>query len=191
MAKNSDKSILKGKVVLLGLTGSIAIYKSCELARRLKEEGAEVFCLMTQGAARFIAPLTFGALSGNAVETDLWDDKLWKMAHLECAEKANIYLIAPASANCLAKLANGFTDDIVSAAVSATRAPVLLAPAMHEGMWLNRATQANVKQLKSYGVHFVGPERGELLRGNIGWGRLAEVSSIISEIKKILARSAS
>ena len=182
----SQSQPLKGRTILLGVTGSIAVYKSCELARLIKEEGAEVFCLMTAGAQRFVSALTFGALSGNAVATDIWDEKLWKMAHLEFAERADLYIIAPASTNCIARLACGMADDVITATASATQAPLLVAPAMHEGMWLNPATQSNVKKLKSFGTHFVGPEQGELLRGNVGWGRLAEPETILAAAKKIL-----
>ncbi|MBI1979674.1 MAG: phosphopantothenoylcysteine decarboxylase [Elusimicrobia bacterium] len=179
---------LKGQVVLLGLTGSIALYKSCELVRQLKEEGAEVFCLMTEGAQRFVTSLTFASLSGNPVATNLWDESLWKVAHLECAEKANLAIIAPASANCLASLSGGFAGDILSATVCATRAPILIAPAMHDRMWLHPATQANVRRLKGYGYTFVGPEYGELSTGTKGWGRLAGPETIIAAAKKVLSR---
>jgi phosphopantothenoylcysteine synthetase/decarboxylase len=185
----SGRSPLEGRKVLLGLSGSIAVYKSCELVRRLTDEGAQVFCLMTAGAQRFVSPLTFGALSGNPVATDIWDASLWKMAHLESADQADLYLIAPASTNTLARLAGGFTDDVVAAAASATRAPVLLAPAMHDTMWLHPATQANVRTLKSYGYRFVGPEKGPLLRGGHGWGRLAEIPAILDQARKLLDRS--
>ena len=182
-----ERSAIKGRTVLLGLTGSIAIYKSCELVRRLKDEGGNVFCLMTVGAQEFVSALTFGALSRNPVATDIWDKELWKAAHLESAEKADLLIIAPASANCMSRLAAGMTDDIVTATACATRAPVLIAPAMHEGMWLHPATQANVKKLKSYGYRFEGPERGPLSQGQSGWGRFSEPSSILAAAKKILS----
>lgn len=175
---------LKNRTVLLGITGSIAVYKSCDLVRRLKEEGADVFCLMSAGAQQFVSPLTFGALSGNPVATDIWDKSLWKMAHLSHAEKADLLLIAPASTHTLAKLAAGMADDIITATALATKAPVLVAPAMHESMWLHPATQGNVRQLKGYGYRFVGPEKGELLSGKPGWGRFASASSIITAAKQ-------
>lgn len=179
------KSVLNDKTILLGITGSIAIYKSCELVRRLKDEGAEVHCLMTAGAQKFITPLTFSALSGNPVAAQVWDEHLWEMAHIKLAEKADLVIIAPASTHCLARLAAGMADDIVTATVIATRAPVLIAPAMHEGMWQHPATQRNVKQLKEFGVRFVGPEHGALL-GRKGWGRMAEPETILAAAKKIL-----
>ena len=185
--KSSSRSPLKGKTVLLGLTGSIAVYKSCELVRRLNDEGARVFCLMTEGAQKFVSSLTFGALSGNPVASDVWDGSLWKMAHLDLAEKARLYVISPASSHCLARLASGMADDIVSATALATKAPILVAPAMHENMWLHPATQENVRRLKSYGTRFVGPEHGPLSGGAPGWGRLAETPAIIEAAKSLLS----
>lgn len=182
------KNQLKSKVVLLGLTGSIAIYKSCDLVRRLKEESAEVFCLMSPAAQKFVSPLTFHALSGNSVTTELWDEKIWRAAHLDLAEKADLYLVAPASADALAKLAQGTAEDILTCTALAVSCPVLIAPAMHEKMWLHPATQANVKKLKSYGYHFVGPERGPLSQGEEGWGRFSEPATILEAAKKILSK---
>ena len=185
----SSQSPLKGKIILLGLTGSIALYKSCDLVRRLKDKGADVFCLMTRSAREFVSPLTFGALSGNKAACEIWDESLWKMAHLEFAEMADLYIISPASSNCLARLACGMADDVVTAtALAAPKTPVLIAPAMHEGMWLHPATQRNVKTLKSFGARFIGPEHGALARGNKGWGRLADTARIIAEAEKILSR---
>ncbi len=183
------KSPLKGKTVLLGLTGSIAIYKSCELVRRLKDSGADVFCMMSGGAQKFITPLTFSALSGHPVASEIWDESLWKMAHLDLSEKADLVLIAPATAHAIAQFAGGLAGDVISATVLATRAPTLLAPAMHEGMWKNALTQDNVKKLKKFGMHFVGPNHGALSQGQSGWGRLADVPQIIAEAGKILSRS--
>lgn len=177
---------LRGKSVLLGLTGSIAIYKSCDLVRRLKDEGAEVTCLMTRGAQEFISPLTFSALSGRPVASDIWDKSLWKMAHLEHAGSADLLLIAPCSTGTMARLAAGMSDDILCATAVATKAPVLIAPAMHETMWLHPATQANVQRLKSYGYRFVGPEKGELLSGPQGWGRFAALPDILDAARKLV-----
>ncbi len=175
---------LRGRTVLLGITGSIAAYKACELVRRLKDEGADVHCLMSSGAQRFITPLTLGALSGNPVATEIWDPALWKMAHLSMAEKADAYLIAPCSTDTMARLSAGMSGDIITATAIATKAPILIAPAMHESMWLHPATRSNVQKLKSYGYKFIGPEKGELLSGKPGWGRFAETASIVSAVKK-------
>lgn len=190
MRKTNQRSVrqypLRGKVILLGLTGSIAIYKSCELVRRLKEEGADVYCIMSNGAQEFISPLTFRALSGNPVLTQIWDQTLWNAAHLELAGKAHLYVIAPASANCLAQLSVGMVNDMISIIACATKAPLLIAPAMHENMWLHPATQLNVKRLKSYRYFFLGPEYGDLSQGQTGRGRMAEPHEILSTVKKML-----
>ncbi len=180
------KTPLQGKTVLVGVTGSIAAYKACELVRRLKDEGADVFCLMTESAQKFVSALTFSALSGNPVASQIWDESLWKMAHLDLAEKASLFIIAPASANSIASLANGQTQDILSVTALSTKAPILIAPAMHEAMWLHPATKQNVLKLKSYGYRFVGPEKGPLSRGDSGWGRLSDVPSILDQARKLL-----
>lgn len=168
------------------MSGSIASYKACELVRRLMDEGADVHCLMTPSACKFVSPLTFSALSGNPVAADIWDGKLWSMAHLDLAEKASLMIVAPASADTLARLAHGNASDIVCAAVLSTKAPVLLAPAMHESMWLNPATQENVAKLKGYGYKFIGPDKGLLARGDSGWGRMAAIPAIVAQARKLL-----
>lgn len=188
LSRTRSSSPLNGKTILLGLTGSIAIYKSCDLVRRLRDEEAKIFCLMSKGAQEFISPLTFNALSGNVVATSMWDRNVWKMAHLDLASKADLFIIAPASANCIARLSCGMADDIVTTTACATKAPVLIAPAMHETMWLHPATQSNVKRLQSYGYFFVGPERGAFAQGTSGLGRLANIQSIIASAKKILTK---
>ena len=176
---------LENKTILLGISGSIAVYKSCDLLRRLKESGSDVYCMMSSGAQKFVTPLTFSALSGHPVHTDIWDPSLWKMAHIELAEKADLVLIAPSSAHCISQLAHGAANTLIPATVLATSAPILLAPAMHEKMWLHPSTQFNVKTLKSYGTHFVGPLKGPLL-GSIGWGRMASTAEIINTAENIL-----
>ena len=184
----SPRAPLSRRKILLGVTGSIAAYKACELVRRLKDQGAEVFCLMTPGAQKFVTPLTLSALSGNPVAADIWDESLWKMAHLEFAGSIDLFIIAPASAHEIARLAHGFSDDVLGATALAAKSPILIAPAMHESMWLHPATRKNVQTLKSYGHHFVGPAKGPLARGDSGWGRLAAVPEILSEAAKILSR---
>jgi phosphopantothenoylcysteine decarboxylase / phosphopantothenate---cysteine ligase len=174
-----------GRKIVLGVSGSIASYKACELVRRLKDGGAEVKVMMTSGAQKFVAPLTFSALSGNPVALDVWDESLWQMAHIDLAEKADLIIIAPASADLIARLANGLADDVVTTTVLATASPVLLAPAMHHHMWLNPATQSNFKKLKSYGHFFIGPEKGALL-GRQGWGRMSEPETILETAAQIL-----
>ena len=187
--KTAGQPSLKGRTVLLGLTGSIALYKSCDLVRRLKDEGADVFCLMTRGAGEFVSPLTFSALSGHPVADDVWDRGVWKFNHLDRAERADVLVISPASANTLARLAAGLADDIVTAVALSSRAPIVIAPAMHEVMWNHPATKANVRKLRGYGYVFVGPERGPLTRGDTGWGRLAGTPDIIAAAKKAVRRS--
>ena len=118
---------------------------------------------------------------------EIWDEKLWRMAHLELAQEADLVVIAPATANSIARLAQGFSDDIISATVLSTKAPLLISPPMHQNMWLHPATQENVRKLKSFGYRIVGPEKGPLARGDIGWGRLSDIPVIISEAKKILS----
>jgi phosphopantothenoylcysteine decarboxylase/phosphopantothenate--cysteine ligase len=150
------------------------------------DTGADVHCLMTPSACKFVSPLTFSALSGHPVATDIWDGKLWSMAHLDLALTASLMIVAPASADTLARLAHGNASDIVCAAALSTKAPLLLAPAMHESMWLNPATQENVRKLKSYGYKFIGPEKGPLARGDFGLGRLAAIPEIVTRAKKFL-----
>ena len=135
---------LLGRTVLLAVTGSIAAYKACDLVRRLKDEGADVFCLMSEGAKKFVSALTFSALSGNPVASEIWDESLWKMAHLDLADRADIMIVAPASANSIASLAHGNSNDIVTATALSTKVPILIAPAMHENMWKHPATRANL-----------------------------------------------
>lgn len=184
--KSSLKFPLKNRSILLGLSGSIALYKSCDLVRRIQDEGGKVFCVMTRSAREFISPMTFSALSENPVGFDCWDERLGGMSHLSLAAECDLYIIAPASANCLARLAIGMADDAVTAAAISTKSPILIAPAMHENMWLHPATQENVKRLKGYGYHFVGPERGALSKRVRGWGRLADIPAILSAAKKVL-----
>lgn len=179
-------SSLQGKRVLLGITGSIAVYKACDLVRRLKEKGADVRCLMTESAQKFVTPLTFGALSGHPVSTEMWDSHLWKMGHLQFSDDADLFLVAPVSAHTLAKLAAGMAGDVVCATALAVRCRKLLAPAMYESMWLHPATQANVRRLKGFGYRFAGPEWGDLSQGRPGWGRFAETAEIVAQVENIL-----
>lgn len=184
-------------MILLGVTGSIAAYKAVEVLRLLIKAGQDVHVVMTESATRFIGPLTFQALSGHPVFSDPLDPQAYPMAHLALAEKASAVLVAPASAESLSQMAQGGAGNLVAAAVLSVprtpagklKAPVFIAPAMHESMWLHPATQANVKILKSYGYRFIGPERGALGRvGDEGEGRLVEPEKIVSLVLKALAR---
>ncbi len=179
---------LAGKCVVLGVTGGIAAYKACELTSRLRKAGAQVYVIMTKNACQFVAPLTFETLSNHPVATDTFArPETWEVEHVALAKRADVFVIAPATANILAKMACGLADDMLSTTVLATRAPVLVAPAMNTGMWDNPATQENVERLRQRGVHFIGPEGGFLACGDTGAGRMSEPKDIFDAIEKLLA----
>ena len=177
------------RTVILGVTGSIAAYKSAEIASLLRKAGHEVFVVMTRSAAEFITPLTLATLSRNPVLRDLSEEQEggWKPGHIELADRADLLLVAPASADSIARLANGFADDALGAVALATRAPLLIAPAMNGKMWEHPATHANTEMLKSRGAAVVGPAEGMLACGYEGTGRLADVAEIVAHTEKILA----
>ncbi|MCJ7646753.1 bifunctional phosphopantothenoylcysteine decarboxylase/phosphopantothenate--cysteine ligase CoaBC [bacterium] len=180
---------LSGRKVVLGITGSIAAYKACGIVSRLRESGAEVFVVMTKSATHFVTPLTLQTLSGNRVYLNLFDlPEEWKLEHISLAERADLVLIVPATANTIAKLAAGMADDLLTATVLATKAPILIAPAMHETMYKNSFTQANIGKLKEKGFKFIGPGYGMLASGKIGLGRLASNDEIMETVKGILDR---
>jgi len=161
--------------VLLGVTGGIAAYKSAEIVRRLRERGAEVQVVMTAGACRFVTPLTFQALSGRPVRTDLWDEAAEAaMGHIELARWADRILVAPATADFIGRLAHGLADDLLTTLCLATAAPVSVAPAMNRLMWANAATRANVELLRSRGIAILGPGAGDQACGETGPGRMLE-----------------
>lgn len=171
---------MQGKRILLGVTGGISAYKSADLVRRLLERGAEVQVAMTASAGEFITPLTFQALSGRPVRTDLWDPAAEAaMGHIELARWANLVLIAPASADFLARLAMGQADDLLSTLCLATEAPIAVAPAMNRVMWANAATRSNIETLKQRGVHVLGPAEGDQACGEVGPGRMLEPLEIV------------
>lgn len=179
---------LAGKCVVLGVTGGIAAYKACELTSRLRKAGAQVYVIMTKNACQFVTPLTFETLSNHPVATDTFArPETWEVEHVALAKRADVFVIAPATANILAKMACGLADDMLSTTVLATRAPVLVAPAMNTGMWDNPATQENVERLQQRGVHFIGPEGGFLACGDTGAGRMSEPKDIFDAIEKLLA----
>jgi phosphopantothenoylcysteine decarboxylase / phosphopantothenate---cysteine ligase len=176
---------LSGKRILLGVTGGIAAYKSAVLLRLLRSYGADVRVVMTSGAIEFVTPLTFQALSGKPVHTELLDlEAESAMGHIELARWADLILIAPASANFMARYANGFAEDLLSTLCLATDAPVVLAPAMNQQMWLNSATQENLEKLKSRGVGILGPAEGEQACGENGPGRMLEAENIVALVAK-------
>ena len=167
------------KSVVLGVTGSIAAYKAAELASLLAKQGHEVFVVMTQDATEFISPLTLQTLSKNPVTTTFYDEKEnWRPGHIDLADRANLLLVAPATAHIIAELAHGLAGHPLAAIALATRAPILIAPAMNGKMWQHQATQENVEKLKARGVEFLGPEEGMLACGYEGLGRLWKVNDI-------------
>ena len=178
---------LTGREIVLGVTGGIAAYKSAELVSRLRHLGAHVHVIMTHNATEFVSPLTFQTLSANQVVTDTFQaPEYWNVEHVALAKLADIFVIAPATANIMAKMAAGIADDMLSTTVLATRAPVLLAPAMNTGMWTAAATQTNLKVLKERGVQTIGPESGMLACGDEGAGRMSEPEAIVEAICTIL-----
>lgn len=190
-ARPTDPAVgpLVGKSIVLGITGSIAVYKGADLASKLVQEGAEVTVVMTRGARQFITPLTLAALTGREVITEMFGDSPGpRIAHIDLGQKADIVVIAPATANIIARLAAGVGDDELTCTVLATGAPVLIAPAMHTAMYLNRATQDNIARLKARGVFFVGPAEGRLASGGYGPGRFTENSEIIGAIRQVLGK---
>jgi len=177
------------KSIVLGVTGSIAAYKSAELASLLVKQGHEVFVVMTHDATEFISALTLQTLSKNPVTTSFFDEKeSWRPGHIELADHANLLLIAPATAHIMAELAHGFAGHPLAAIALATRAPILLAPAMNGKMWGHPATVDNVEKLKARGVEFIGPEEGMLACGYEGIGRLWKVTDIAFRAEFLLAR---
>jgi phosphopantothenoylcysteine decarboxylase/phosphopantothenate--cysteine ligase len=184
-----DKLI--GQHVLLCVGGGIAAYKALELVRRLREAGAEVQVAMTAGAQHFVTPLSFQALSGSPTRTTLWDSAAEaSMGHIELARWADRILIAPATADLLAKLAHGFADDLVTTLCLATTAPITVAPAMNHRMWGHPATRANIAALRERGVQIIGPEDGPLAEGESGPGRLSEPDAIVAALPSAQASSA-
>lgn len=171
--------MLSGQKIVLAVTGSIAAYKSCELLRLLIKRGAEVSVIMTEAAQRFVTPLSFQALGAKKVYTGDWGDSTTAIPHIEATKEASLLLVAPATANILAKAAQGLADDLLSAAILAARCPVAYAPAMNTFMWHNQATQRNVTQLTQDGAIFLGPDSGEQACGDIGSGRMLESEDII------------
>src|SRR5712691_12451844 len=178
-----------GKTIVLGVTGSIAAYKSAELASLLVKQGHQVFAVMTHDTTEFITPLTLQTLSKNPVMTSFFDEKEnWRPGHIELADRANLLLIAPATANTIAELAHGLANHPLAAIALATRAPILIAPAMNGKMWEHPATQENVASLGARGVEFIGPEAGMLACGYEGVGRLWKVDEIAYRAEFLLAR---
>jgi len=179
---------MAGKInIILGVTASIAIYKACEVVRRLGGQGFGVTVVMTAEAEELIKPIVFQSLSGNKVYRGLFNEPHgWEVEHISLAQKADLVLIAPATANIIAKIAGGICDDLLTCVVCATKAAVVICPAMNENMYQNKITQGNIKKLKSLGYKFVEPIRGMLVCGKVGRGCLADIETILKEVKKNL-----
>ncbi|MEI2691911.1 MAG: bifunctional phosphopantothenoylcysteine decarboxylase/phosphopantothenate--cysteine ligase CoaBC [Anaerolineae bacterium] len=190
MESHPHVRVLRGKKILLGVTGGIAAYKAVTVASRLAQAGALVDVLMTAAAQKFVTPLTFSALTGRAVVTDLWSPAgNGQIMHVALARETDLFVVAPATANTIAKLALGLADDPLSATALASRGPLLLAPAMETGMWLNPATQQHMRELIQRGMFSVGPMQGRLASGAMGVGRMAEPPQIIEMARKVLGRN--
>ncbi len=179
--------ILQGKQILLIVSGGIAAYKALELIRLLRSAGAEVRCVLTEGGAHFVTPLSLSALSEHKVYTDLWSltDEA-EMGHIRLSREADLIVVAPASADLIAKMANGFANDLASTVLLASDKPILIAPAMNPQMWNNPATQANNGVLRARGVRQIGPNAGDMACGETGWGRMSEPAEILEAIEAAL-----
>ena len=175
--------MLKGKTVVLGVCGGIAAYKAVDVVSRLVKCGATVHVIMTAAAVQFVTPLTFREISGQPVYTTMWEEpKLWNVEHIALARRADLFVIAPATANMIGKIAHGIADDFLSTTVMATTAPVLIVPAMNTEMYLSAATQTNLKILADRGFHLMKPESGPLACGTAGVGRLPEPAAIVEQV---------
>lgn len=177
--------MLTGKRIVVGVTGGIAAYKACDLVSRLKKRGAQVRVVLTEHACQFVPPLTFETLSGNQAYSDTFDRK-YEIGHVSLAKWAELFIVAPCTANAMAKMACGIADDLLSTTFVAMQGDVLIAPAMNCGMWRNAATQANLETLKQRGVHVVGPESGFLACGDEDIGRMSEPEQIVEAAEAIL-----
>jgi len=181
-------SPIAGKTIVFGITGSIAAYKAADLVSQLRKLEAEVYPVLTKGGAKFITPLTLQTLARRPVAEDLWDEgNGWQPGHIELADKADLLLVAPATADVIAQFAQGLAPDFLSSLHLVARCPILIAPAMNGKMWSHPATVANVTTLKNRGVAFIGPEEGMLACGYEGVGRLWPVEGIIDRVKDTLA----
>ncbi|MFH0771793.1 MAG: flavoprotein [Candidatus Omnitrophota bacterium] len=178
---------MTGKKIIIGVTGSIAAYKACDIVNRMRKDGFAVTVVMTKEAMEFISPLTLQTLSNNKVYFDMFEPAShWNPLHTSLADSADLILIAPACANIIGKLANGICDDLLSCVVLASEAKILIAPAMNEKMYKNPVVQENIEKLKKRGAKFIGPIKGPLACGHEAIGHIAEADSIISESKKLL-----
>jgi len=176
--------VAKPRRVLLGVTGGIAAYKAPLIVRGLVKKGVEVRCVLTPTAERFVSPLTLATLSKNTVATAMFDPAQWEMAHLSLAGWADVVLIAPATADFIARLAQGRAEGLLDALVLSTKAPVVVCPAMDAEMWEHPATKKNIETIKGFGYRVLGPGKGELASGKVALGRLTEPDEIVSSVLK-------
>lgn len=173
---------LENKNVVLAICGGIAVYKVCDLIRKLTALNADVTCIMTENAKQFVSPLTFQTLSGNKVYSDMFDTSYWEIGHISLAQKADIVVVIPATADTIAKLANGMADNLVCSTILATKAKVLICPAMNHNMFHHAATEKNIKTLHDYNYKFIMPHNGKLACGIKGDGCLAPVETVLEQI---------
>jgi len=179
--------MLKGKNIVLGVTGGIAVYKAADVASKIAQAGASVTVVMTRNAREFVQPMTFEALTGNKVITEMYGPEAADgVAHIRLADKADLIIIAPATANIIAKIANGIADDMLTSIIIATKAPVVVSPAMHHNMYMNPVTQENLQKLKQRGFCIIPAAQGRLASGDIGYGRLPETAVILAHIEMTL-----
>ena len=186
-ATPSSSCPLSGKTIALGVSGSIAAYKSADLTSELRKAGADVHVVMTESATMFISALTLATLSRNPVLTSFWEEEGWQPGHIELADKIDLFLVAPATAQQVGNYANGLAPDLLGAIYLATKAPVMLAPAMNGKMYEHEAVQKNLDMLKGRGVEIIEPVVGELACGYEGIGKLAPVERIVSRVLQILS----
>ncbi len=178
---------LSGFEIVVGICGGIAVYKVCSVVSDLVQRGAGVTCVMTKSATKFVGPLTFEALSGRKVLTSLWKPQYaYDSQHIKLTDAADVFVVAPATANIIAKTANGLADDLLSTLLTSVNCPVLFAPAMNDRMWANPAVAANVARVKKFGYHLIGPGEGWLACRTVGKGRLEEPTSIVDAIVELL-----
>lgn len=181
--------MLSGKTVVFGVTGCIAAYKAVDVVSRLRKVGANVFVIMTRNATRLVQPLTFRTISNNPVVTEMFEEpKQWNVEHIALAERADLFMVCPATANIIGKVAAGIADDFLSTTIMATTAPVMFVPAMNDNMYKNPVTQRNISYLSSLGYHFIEPDTGRLASGKIGKGRFPDPERIVQFAQRLFSR---
>ena len=182
-----EDTLAKNKNIVIGITGGISAYKACGLVSYLKSEGANVYVIMTKNACNFITPLTLETLSSHEVVVDMFKEKSYvDVKHISLAKMADLFLIVPASANIIGKVANGIADDMLSTTIMATTAPVIFAPAMNTNMYKNPIVQGNIRKLREYNYLFIEPDKGMLACGDIGSGKLPSTKDIVESTKKLV-----